>query len=52
MDNPLIALKQYGQSIWLDYIDRGLLDEGGLQRLIDEDGLAGVTSNPSIFKKA
>ncbi|NND61539.1 MAG: transaldolase, partial [Gammaproteobacteria bacterium] len=38
--------------IWLDYIDRGLLDEGGLQRLIDEDGLAGVTSNPSIFKKA
>ncbi len=51
-DNPLIALKGLGQSIWLDYIERGLLEGGGLKRLIADDGLAGVTSNPSIFQKA
>lgn len=52
MDNPLLVLKQYGQSIWLDYIERELVNGGGLRQLIDDDGLAGVTSNPSIFKKA
>jgi transaldolase len=41
-----------GQSIWLDYIRRDLLAGGGLQRLIDEDGLGGLTSNPAIFEKA
>ena len=50
--NPLRALNQYGQSVWLDSISRGLIKGGGLQRLIDEDGLTGVTSNPTIFAKA
>lgn len=50
--NPLIALESYGQSIWLDYIRRHLIESGELQRLIDEDGLTGVTSNPAIFEKA
>src|ERR1044071_7615922 len=50
--NPLRALTQYGQSVWLDYIRRSLVTSGELQRLIDEDGLRGVTSNPAIFEKA
>ncbi len=50
--NPLTALSALGQSIWLDTIGRGLLTSGEFQRLIDEDGLRGVTSNPSIFEKA
>jgi len=50
--NPLKKLESYGQSIWLDYIHRHLIESGGLQKLIDEDGLRGVTSNPSIFDKA
>jgi len=41
-----------GQAVWLDFVDRKFLAEGGLQKLIDEDGLTGVTSNPSIFEKA
>ena len=45
-------LEALGQAIWLDFIDRKLLKEGGLKRLIDEDGITGVTSNPSIFEKA
>lgn len=52
MMNPLRALQDYGQSVWLDYISRHLLVSGELQRLIDEDGLRGVTSNPAIFEKA
>ncbi|MGA2722316.1 MAG: transaldolase family protein [Bryobacteraceae bacterium] len=40
-----------GQSIWLDYIRRDLTASGGLRRLIEEDGLRGMTSNPSIFQK-
>ncbi len=51
-ENPLIKLTGLGQSIWLDYISRQLIDSGELQRLIDEDGLRGMTSNPSIFDKA
>ena len=50
--NPLLALKQLGQHIWLDNLSRALLKEGELQRLIDEDGIDGVTSNPAIFQKA
>jgi hypothetical protein len=50
--NPLLRLEQLGQSIWLDYIRRHLITSGGLRRLIEEDGLKGVTSNPAIFEKA
>jgi transaldolase len=50
--NPLMKVKQLGQSIWLDYIQRGLLASGEFQRMIDEDGVCGVTSNPAILKKA
>src|SRR5215469_6189290 len=50
--NHLKELEQYGQSIWLDYIRRTLITSGELQRLIDDDGLRGITSNPSIFEKA
>jgi transaldolase/glucose-6-phosphate isomerase len=50
--NPLIQLHTLGQSIWLDYIRRDLMKSGELQRLIDEDGLCGMTSNPSIFEKS
>ena len=50
--NPLIQLQNFGQSIWLDYIRRDLMQSGELQRLITEDGLRGMTSNPSIFEKA
>jgi transaldolase/glucose-6-phosphate isomerase len=50
--NPLTQLQAFGQSIWLDYIRRDLLKGGELQRLITEDGLRGMTSNPAIFEKA
>jgi len=50
--NPLRALNEHGQSVWLDSISRDLITGGELQRLIDEDGLTGVTSNPTIFAKA
>ena len=50
--NPLIQLHTFGQSIWLDYIRRGLMKSGELQRLITEDGLCGMTSNPAIFEKS
>jgi transaldolase len=49
---PFASLRKQGQSIWLDYIRRDLITGGGLKRLIMEDGLTGVTSNPSIFEKA
>jgi len=52
MDNLLLTLHQLGQRVWLDNLSRTLLKEGALQRLITEDGLAGVTSNPTIFFKA
>jgi transaldolase len=51
-DNPLLALRQLGQSVWLDFLRRGLITSGELARLVDRDGLAGVTSNPAIFQKA
>ena len=50
--NPLKQLHTFGQSVWLDYIRRDLLKSGELQRLITEDGLCGMTSNPSIFEKS
>jgi len=50
--NPLKQLAEYGQSPWLDYIRRDLFTTGELKRLIDEDGLKGMTSNPAIFEKA
>src|SRR5262245_60562495 len=49
---PLQALNDYGQSVWLDYIRRNLITSGELQRLIDEDCVRGITSNPAIFEKA
>jgi transaldolase len=50
--NPLNQLEALGQSIWLDYIKRGLMTSGKLKKLITEDSLRGMTSNPSIFEKA
>src|SRR6516162_1616079 len=50
--NPLRTLQEYGQSVWLDFVSRDLLKSRGLAKLIAEDGLRGVTSNPSIFEKA
>ena len=50
--NPLRALNEHGQSVWLDFIQRKLLTGGELKRLVEEDGLKGVTSNPAIFEKA
>jgi len=50
--NPLKALAAYGQSVWLDFIRRSLITSGELGRLVEEDGLRGVTSNPAIFEKA
>src|SRR6266705_5002434 len=50
--NSLRQLEQLGQSVWLDYIRRDLITSGKLKRLIEEDGLSGITSNPTIFSKA
>ena len=50
--NPLKGLLAYGQSPWMDYIRRDLLTSGGLKKMIDQDGLRGMTSNPTIFEKA
>lgn len=50
--NPLVQLHEYGQSVWLDQISRSLITSGELKRLIAEDGLRGMTSNPTIFQKA
>jgi transaldolase len=50
--NPLKDLLKFGQSVWLDYIRRDLMTTGELKRLVDEDGLRGMTSNPAIFEKA
>ncbi|HEV2201737.1 MAG TPA: transaldolase [Bryobacteraceae bacterium] len=52
VENPLKQLARYGQSIWLDYIRRSLMTSGELHKLIERDGLTGMTSNPSIFEKA
>lgn len=52
MTNPLLRLSPAGQSIWLDYLHRKILENGQLTRWIEEDGVKGMTSNPSIFEKA
>ncbi len=52
MENPLKTLQLHGQSVWLDYIRRSLITSGELGRLIENDGVRGVTSNPAIFEKA
>src|SRR5436305_2392750 len=52
MTNPLKTLQEYGQSVWLDFLSRDLFRSGELKRLVAEDGLRGMTSNPSIFEKA
>ncbi len=51
-ENPLLQLRGCGQSVWLDFLSRQLLNSGELRGLIDADGLGGVTSNPAIFDKA
>jgi len=50
--NPLTQLRNFGQSIWIDSIRRGMMRGGELQRLIDQDGVRGVTSNPTTFERA
>ena len=50
--NPFLQLRDHGQAVWLDFLSRRFIAEGGLQNLIDNDGLTGVTSNPSIFEKS
>lgn len=52
MTNHLLDIKQYGQSIWMDNLTRDLIQTGELKRLIDQGGIAGLTSNPAIFEKA
>ena len=49
---PAQALHDHGQAVWLDFLSRGFIAEGGLKKLVEQDGLTGVTSNPSIFEKA
>lgn len=51
-DNPLLKLRTFGQSIWMDYISRHMITSGELLRLVEEDGVSGVTSNPAIFEQA
>jgi transaldolase / glucose-6-phosphate isomerase len=50
--NPFLQLRDHGQALWLDFLSRRFIAEGGLKKLIEQDGLTGVTSNPSIFEKA
>jgi transaldolase len=50
--NKVKQIHSFGQSIWLDFIDREIISSGNLKKLIDEDGVCGVTSNPAIFEKA
>src|ERR1700751_5113000 len=50
--NPMKALQDHGQAVWLDFLSRGFIAKGGLKKLVDDDGLRGVTSNPSIFEQA
>src|SRR4051794_736588 len=50
--NPLQPRSQIGQSVWYDNVRRGLIQNGEIKRLIDEDAVVGLTSNPTIFEKA
>ena len=47
--NPLLELRTLGESVWLDDISRGMLEDGSLASLVNDDGVAGLTSNPAIF---
>ena len=51
-NNKVKSIQEFGQSIWLDFFDRKIMDSGELKKFIDEDGISGVTSNPAIFEKA
>lgn len=51
-ENPLLKLESFGQSVWLDFLRRSALENGELKQRIDQDGVRGLTSNPSIFEKA
>jgi transaldolase len=50
--NKLKTIRDFGQSVWLDFFDREIMDSGKLEKLIENDGVSGVTANPSIFEKA
>lgn len=52
LDSPLSQLHQYGQSLWYDSLSREMIANGELTRMIEEDGLRGITSNPTIFHQA
>ena len=51
-ENPLRGLHQQGQSVWLDYLSRDLIQSGKLASLVADDGVRGITSNPTIFQSA
>lgn len=50
--NTIYQIKEYGQSIWMDYLDRELIESGELKRKVEEVGIRGVTSNPKTFSEA
>ncbi|GAB4380771.1 MAG: transaldolase [Elainellaceae cyanobacterium] len=50
--NPLLTINEYGQSIWMDYLDRKFIESGDLKDLVENHGITGITSNPAIFQKA
>jgi transaldolase len=50
--NPIDEVRRYGQSLWLDYISRGMIRSGELKRLIEQAGITGLTSNPTLFERA
>lgn len=52
MSNPLLSIQESGQSIWMDYLDRHLIQSGELKRMVEEGEITGITSNPAIFQKA
>ncbi len=52
MASPIEQLRQQGQSVWLDYIRRGLITSGELERMVRDGWITGITSNPTIFEKA
>ena len=51
-ESRLAELHRLGQSPWFDYINRALIQRGGLKKMVDRDGLGGVTTNPAIFEKS
>lgn len=51
-NNPLLEIENFGQSIWMDNLNRSLIESGELEQMIEDYGLRGITSNPTIFEKA